>query len=307
MNHNSILLVAAALLSFGDTVECQSRPNFSGTWVAMKETPSGAAAARTAILGQRVVIRHEPGTLTIVRVMGEDSTATDYALDGSEVRRRVAGSLCMADSEVVETAAWTTGDGIALSVVGSIAAGSSTVSRRNVSHTLRLAAADTLVVEAATHANSPVGTLYKRSSEALTNAATPDAPVVPGTMAQLSWLSGEWVGPTGSEERWTPAVSGSMFAVSRTLRDNALIEFEFLCIVQRRGGLVYQAMPNGRSPATDFRMTRIDANTVTFENPAHDFPKMIRYSLTARDTLEATVSGAPGDRARTFSFKRRSP
>ena len=95
-----------------------------------------------------------------------------------------------------------------------------------------------------------------------------------------------------------------MFAVSRTLRNNVLTEFEFLCIVERGGGLVYQAMPNGRSPATDFRMTRIDANSVTFENPAHDFPKSIRYSLRADGMLEAVASGAPGGRSITFAFKR---
>jgi hypothetical protein len=112
------------------------------------------------------------------------------------------------------------------------------------------------------------------------------------------------VGPTGSEERWTPAVSGSMMAVSRTLRNDVLTEFEFLCIVQRDGGLVYQAMPNGRSPATDFRMTQIDSNSVTFENPSHDFPKKIRYSLRPDGTLEAVVSGTPEDRALTFTFTR---
>ena len=95
-----------------------------------------------------------------------------------------------------------------------------------------------------------------------------------------------------------------MFGVSRTLRDGALREFEFLCIVERGGGLTYQAMPNGRSPATDFTMTRIEANSVTFENPAHDFPKAIRYALRADGTLEAIVSGAPGARSLTFTFKR---
>ena len=49
--------------------------------------------------------------------------------------------------------------------------------------------------------------------------------------------------------------------------------FEFLCIVERDGGLVYQAMPNGRSPATDFTLTTIDADNAIFENPAHDYPE----------------------------------
>ena len=140
------------------------------------------------------------------------------------------------------------------------------------------------------------------------STATPaaDASTVRGTIDQLSWLAGVWTGTTGSEERWTPPGGRSMFGVSRTLKNNVLTEFEFLCIVERGGGLVYQAMPNGRSPATDFRMTRLDTNSVTFENPAHDFPKSIRYSLRADGTLEAVVGGASGGRSITFTFKRSS-
>jgi hypothetical protein len=62
---------------------------------------------------------------------------------------------------------------------------------------------------------------------------TADATVAPGSITQLSWLSGVWVRSDGSDERWTPAASGSMLGVSRTLRKGILTEFEFLCIVQR--------------------------------------------------------------------------
>ena len=98
-----------------------------------------------------------------------------------------------------------------------------------------------------------------------------------------------------------------MLAISRTLRDGAMSAFEFLCIVERDGGLVYQAMPNGRSPATDFTLTTIDEHNAVFENPAHDFPKMIRYSKKDDGSLEAVISGAPGSKPVTFLFKRQSP
>ena len=124
------------------------------------------------------------------------------------------------------------------------------------------------------------------------------------TIAQLSWLAGLWVGTTGSEERWTTAASGSMLGVGRTLRKGEMVDFEFLCIVERGGTLVYQAMPAGRTPATDFTLTAIEAASVTFENPTHDFPKRIQYSLQPDGTLEAVTSGAPGSRAVTFRFKR---
>ena len=43
-----------------------------------------------------------------------------------------------------------------------------------------------------------------------------------------------------------------------SLRGGSLLSFEFVCIVERRGGLVYTAMPNGHQPATDFTMTPIE-------------------------------------------------
>jgi hypothetical protein len=95
-----------------------------------------------------------------------------------------------------------------------------------------------------------------------------------------------------------------MIGVSRTVRNETLSAFEFLCIVERDGGLVYAAMPNARTPQTDFVLTRIDADSVTFENPEHDFPTMIRYARRTDGTLEAVVSGRAGSQPQTFVFKK---
>ena len=95
-----------------------------------------------------------------------------------------------------------------------------------------------------------------------------------------------------------------MLAVARTLRNGVMNAFEFLCIVERNGGLVYSAMPNGRQPATDFTLTKIEAGSLTFENPSHDFPKMIRYTLGADGTLEAVISGTEKQKAQVFRFKK---
>jgi hypothetical protein len=133
------------------------------------------------------------------------------------------------------------------------------------------------------------------------------APPLKATIAQVAWLSGTWTGTTGGatiEERWTPAARGSMLAVARTLKNGVMVAFEFLCIVEREGGVVYSAMPNGRTPATDFGLTAVDAASATFENPAHDFPKKIRYALRPDGSLEATISGERGQGAQTFVFKR---
>ena len=130
-------------------------------------------------------------------------------------------------------------------------------------------------------------------------------PAARGTLTQLAWLAGTWTGDGGPvifEERWTPAAGGAMLAVSRTVKGDRMVAFEYLRIVEREGGLVYIAQPNGRPP-TEFTLTGITADSATFENPMHDFPKMIRYTRRADGSLEARVSDG-SQKAETFVFKR---
>jgi hypothetical protein len=124
-------------------------------------------------------------------------------------------------------------------------------------------------------------------------------------IADLAWLAGDWISEPGAavfEERWTPPAGGAMLAVSRTVKGDRMVAFEFLRIVERDGRLFYIAQPGGRPP-TEFALTAIEGQTVTFENPGHDFPKMIRYTLRADGTLEARVSDG-GSKAEIFLFKR---
>jgi len=133
-------------------------------------------------------------------------------------------------------------------------------------------------------------------------------PAAPGSLTPLAWLAGAWSGGTGAvtfEEHWTPSAGGAMLAVSRTLKGDRMVAFEFLRIIERDGTLVYIAQPNGRPP-TEFTLTAITGDSATFENPAHDFPKMIRYSRRADGSLEARISDG-GDKGSTFVFRRLSP
>jgi hypothetical protein len=130
-------------------------------------------------------------------------------------------------------------------------------------------------------------------------------PPVRATISDVSWLARTWVSDSPAltiEERWTPPAGGAMLAVSRTIKQDRMVAFEYLRIVERDGGLVYIAQPNGRPP-TEFVLTALSAQDATFENPAHDFPKMIRYSVRPDGTLAARVSDG-GSRGETFLFKR---
>src|SRR5919108_3903399 len=124
-------------------------------------------------------------------------------------------------------------------------------------------------------------------------------------ISRIAWLAGTWQGGDGPlriEERWTEPAGGAMLAVSRTIKGDRMVAFEFLRIVERNGALVYVAQPNDRPP-TDFVLTELTADSATFENPEHDFPKMIRYAKRADGALEARVSDGK-QRGETYIFRR---
>jgi hypothetical protein len=81
-----------------------------------------------------------------------------------------------------------------------------------------------------------------------------------------------------------------------------LVAFVFLRMVERDGSLVYIAQPNGRPPV-EFTLSRMTENSATFENPAHDFPKVITYTWRDDGSLQAVVSDG-GTNQQTFEFNR---
>lgn len=297
------IVVAVAALSG----MAQQKPDFTGIWAATKDTPANLPISPSAIMGGRFEVRQKGTTLTVLRGVRDFSFEGTYEIGGPEVTSRVRGALCMPDSTRFESAAWE-GQSLALSLTGMQPAGGGPRTKFNVKYLFHLQAPDTLVVESTiTQAGKPqqVGAVYKRTTEAMPPLATP----LPSNKAAASindaaWVAGLWAseGASTVEERWTPPGGGTMHAVARTLRGPTLAAFEFLCIVEREGSLVYTAMPNGRQPATDFVLTQLAPDSLTFENPQHDFPKVIKYSKKADGSLETAVSGAPGSRVITATL-----
>ena len=128
------------------------------------------------------------------------------------------------------------------------------------------------------------------------------------TIQDLAWLSGAWGGTRSSgssvEERWSPALGGSMLAVSRTVNTKGrMVAFEYLRIVERDSGLVYVAQPGGAKP-TEFVMTEVTTTRAVFDNPRHDYPKRIVYELSADGALSATIGYTKGGTPRRFEFQR---
>ena len=137
----------------------------------------------------------------------------------------------------------------------------------------------------------------------------PVAAAVDSGVALPAWLAGRWVTTRGSrliEEQWNEPRGGIMQSVGRTTQGERLVEFEFTRIVQRDRSLVFIAQPNG-APPTEFPLTAHGADSVRFENPAHDFPQVVAYRRTGPDAILAVVSATVDGKVRAIRFEYRRP
>jgi hypothetical protein len=133
----------------------------------------------------------------------------------------------------------------------------------------------------------------------------------PEELEETAFLAGSWEGETGQariEEHWIPSRGGMMLGVSRTVVSGKTVSFEFLRIEKRDEGIFYVAQPGGRPP-TEFRLTGHTDASATFENPAHDHPKLIRYRLEADGSLVASIEGEENGEpvSQDFVYHRASP
>ena len=303
------LIVGVILLAVSGAA--QERPGFSGTWTAQIDT--SLRPVPVAAYGPEFTLDHKDRALTVHRLFSGLPTTINYVLDGSETTSRIPGRLCLPDSGATWTAT-RDGNAIAIRMVNTLPHGGGQPVPVDIKSVLQLEDSDTLRVSVTSQqANQPPRTsttVYKKKATS-SGTAVPTAPPIQkakATLAQLPWTPGIWSGVNAAgttfEERWHPIAGGSMIGVNRVVRSTGqMSSFEFLCIVERDGGLVYQAMPGG-APATDFTLTAIDATSATFENPSHDFPKMIKYTRREDGSLHAQVSGEPGSKPLNYYFKR---
>jgi hypothetical protein len=124
----------------------------------------------------------------------------------------------------------------------------------------------------------------------------------------LAWLAGCWVpekGDAGSVEHWLPPAGGTMLGVSRTVKNGQTVEFEFMQLrVNAEGKLVFIALPSGQKEAT-FVASAVGKDSVTFENPQHDFPQKVIYRLESGGRLIGRIEGKRGGTVRGIDFPMR--
>ena len=125
----------------------------------------------------------------------------------------------------------------------------------------------------------------------------------PAAAQQASIKSAAWIGGCWRLEAKGRVVDEQWMA--RTVRDGRLDEYELTLLRQVDGRLDYEAHPV-RQPTAVFSSTWVSDTLLIFENPRHDFPKLVAYQKRGADSLIARVAGGnqPSDRAILYPYRR---
>ena len=125
------------------------------------------------------------------------------------------------------------------------------------------------------------------------------------TLESLRWLSGCWEGNYGRKvvsEQWMKPDGKMMMGMSRTVKNEKTVEFEFVRLVQEEDGSIsYVAKPSGQ-PETSFKLLHSEKSKIVFENLEHDFPQRIIYQLCSPDSLVARIEGKMNGIERSVDF-----
>lgn len=123
---------------------------------------------------------------------------------------------------------------------------------------------------------------------------------------QLAWLEGSWTGSafggTIDEVFGSPA-GGSVLGTSRVVADGALVHREFIVLAECEGSLVYEVHLPNRDPHV-FRLARLEATSVVWEDLANNWPKRISYTRRG-DELDVVVEGDASQKAERFTMRKR--
>jgi len=117
---------------------------------------------------------------------------------------------------------------------------------------------------------------------------------------RLDWLTGCWQGDDGvTREIWSASEDGYYFGYSVVLKDGHALFFEQMRI-DPAPMPVFNAYPRGDGPFP-FTATALTETSITFANPAHDFPQKIKYWRDGQ-RLNATISKTDDSSPGHFAF-----
>lgn len=131
------------------------------------------------------------------------------------------------------------------------------------------------------------------------------------SLADLRWLLGEWTADgtqAGFHESWASlgprTFEGS--GIERAKTDGAVKGSEALRLLEMAGAVFYVSKVAHNDLPVAFRLTGCEQGRFVFENPAHDFPRVLEYRRDGDDRLVVHV-GDGGQKGFTLDFRRETP
>ena len=129
----------------------------------------------------------------------------------------------------------------------------------------------------------------------------------PGQITKAEWLIGNWENKTENgtlSENWEKVNDSTFHGTSYFIKGTDTLHNETVELSQKGDNLIYS--PNVKGQNADlpvaFKMTSATANTLVFENPAHDFPPKISYKMIAKDSIVAEISCMQGGKPASESY-----
>ena len=127
---------------------------------------------------------------------------------------------------------------------------------------------------------------------------------------KASWLLGEWENKSDDgvlTENWEQSNDSLYKAVSYYVYNKDTLHSEQISLFQNGSEMIYSPVVKGENTGkpVDFKLTKITATELVFENAANDYPKKIVYRKITEDSLQLSISGLlkgrPGSENYPFS------
>lgn len=101
-------------------------------------------------------------------------------------------------------------------------------------------------------------------------------------LQKLAWLGGYWETRQNEyvvTEQWMLPEGDAMFAVNRTIKGGKTITHEYMRIQRETDGRIFlYILPAGQEEVA-FKLISFGEKEAVFENPLHDFPQRVSYSM----------------------------
>ena len=139
-----------------------------------------------------------------------------------------------------------------------------------------------------------------------TLTASAEVPSPPATLQDMAWFVGHWTG-TGlggvCEEAWSEPAAGAMMGMFRFLKEDRVVFYEFLTLVEHEGTLLlklkhFNADLTGWEEKADFitfRLLKMEPDAVYFEGLTFKRvgPRKLEIFLAIRNRADGSVREEP--------------